>query len=216
MGVARFGKTGLAVLAVASIAACSSGSSGSSNSGGVAGAVSPMTELETLATRVDGYANSRFDAVPEEGSATFTGLGYVAVSDDGTDVLAGMGDVTVTVNFETSEITGGLANITGYQGDVAASIAAEDDFEAIAGELVLSRGDLFELRPNAFGVDYDGTLGDDAFVVDGRALGIFKGTRSESSPDFPLRGLTITDDDGIATVGTDTFDVDLTLYGETE
>ncbi|SEW01157.1 hypothetical protein SAMN04488515_0638 [Cognatiyoonia koreensis] len=219
MSVARFGKVSLAALAAFSFAACSSSSNGGGSGGGVAGAENPMAELEEIATRVDGYSFTRFDAVPTTGDATFTGLGGVQISDADGVVLSGMGDVSVTVDFGTEAVSGGLTNITGYTGtaaEVAAATAAMDDTSDISGELSLSRGDIFTLRPNAFGVDYDGTLGADGYVVDGRALGEFKGTRSAGSTDFPIRAVQITDDDGVATIGAETFDVEIGLFGETE
>jgi hypothetical protein len=182
---------------------------------------------ESLQSRVTNLPGAAFSAVPSTGTATFTGNGEVTmVLDAATDQqFRALGDASVTVNFETQAVTGGLTNLMGAVGSTAEVASGSDaaNIVDVAGSVDLSNGDIFELRRNRFGVDYAGTLtaGGTAYVLGSRALGEFNGTREDPANGFSIKAVEINDaETAFATVTntdgtTTTFAGTVGLFGET-
>jgi len=149
-----------------------------------------------------GIPGTNWSSVPVAGEALFLGLGQGTVAD-----MTFRGDAVLTVNFSGDDITGGLRNIVGDDGERTWSTD---------GTLVLSNGDLRLTRPTDFSVDYAGTLDfdDNVYELDGTMTGLLRGTRIGVSERSPIKALSAVDDNGTALVnGVDT-DATLTIVAE--
>jgi hypothetical protein len=166
---------------------------------------------------IAGLAATRFDAIPTNGSASFTGsgAGIILLSEADERFVGLIGDARVVANFSTGTFSGGLTNIEAaqLQGTETPSdpgIVATD----VTGRIALSGGSIVN---NQFNTNYAGSLGIDGvnYQVLGYADGRFLGTRVGVVDRSLIKALALVDEDGTAVSGAATYPFLMTILGET-
>ena len=210
----------LTVCALMSLAAC--GSSGS----GLSPELERVNNAVALATEIDGFARTRFDAVPTSGTARFVGFADITIDPDPTrqdDNIGAIGDARIVADFAASTVTGSVTNMSAVIG--VAGIPTAADFVPVAGQINLGNGDTqigsagaATLSPNEFITGYEGTmmLQDETYRIIGDLDGYFVGTRINlTGAQVPIRGLYAEDLNGLALDGDgDDAAATLTIYAE--
>ena len=188
------------------LTACS-GSSGASGGPDAADVQVRLDRQALMEERVLGYAGARYDAVPDVGSAEFTGMGRIEIDRDASqrsDDITLVGFAEITADFEADTVTGQITNFQGHTGR-----RATDDtvFDADGTLRIGQRGSDLEDRDagrtNRWHSSYGGHLtspeGD--IRLHGTLDGQFRGTRlSEDGLEAFLRSIHGVDTDGTARV----------------
>lgn len=209
--------------ALAALAACGGGSTGLTPSptfGGVLGASSTPTfaELEPVLdaaaaqqTRVEGFAGSRFSAIPDDRTGVFKGYGQVALDfDPATSAdLTVIGDSRVEINFATEAFSGSVTNMVATD--------ASDNVVGVLGSYDFTGGAVGGTNPNNFTLDYDIdlTVGPNAVAMNGTMDGLFRGTRSDPGDLLPVKAIDASDSAPTITTGGGLNGATVSVIGET-
>ena len=191
-------RTALASLACLLLAACGGG-------GGLVGD-SPVAPSETLSAldlarqtratlrRTTTLPGTAFTAMPDSGTATFTGIGAVGVDVDSRDVLAVIGDATLTADFANRSLRGRIDGLRALrEGDgTGPQVVGVDGAIDIGGRSSIGQG-----VPNDAAARYRGQIAiEDGPTLDlrGRLEGKFRGTIApEAGTPDTIRALTLED-----------------------
>lgn len=149
---------------------------------------------------------TKFEAIPETGTATYTGPGAVSIFER-TVVRDADGNVTLTEDTEvvgmlgTSRITYDFAADT-FSGTIEDMFAVDGktlNTDLVAGEVVISQGTQANpKRPTLLNARATGTLEafGDEYEIDVDLEGLLRGTNTNAEVDIPVRALTLEGHDG--------------------
>lgn len=186
---------------------------------------------DALRTQVLARSGTAFSAMPNDGSAIYTGFATGTI-DGGTGALADgvtlQGDMTVTATFgdgtkglRADSVVGSIENIEGYRGDTL----DEDSIVSIGGEMNIGMlrsnigyGDPSNTDvPNQFRTSIGGVMDIDGtqVVVGGELEGRFYGTRTQpAAGESAVWSLQASEDDGTADVDGEIRDFALEIVGQ--
>lgn len=125
--------------------------------------------FESRSTALQARSNTAYRAVPETGTATYTGEASLGVGTR-TEGVVLIGNAEVVIDFENADVSGELGNFTGFDMD--------EEFISLNGELVLQDGNLGADNPNDVNAQIVGSLFGDGYTIDVDAFwdGHLKGT----------------------------------------
>lgn len=164
--------------------------------GDIAGALDFIDDRQAFQERVTSLqarSNTAYSAVPDSGSVVYRGDASMAVG--GADVgVVLMGDAAITVDFDTSDVSGQLDNFGGFD--------RQEEYTDFNGTLTLEGGIVGSSNPNDVEAQIVGSLTGGGYVIDVDAFweGHLKGTpivgilgdTTLSSSTFELNGDLVT------------------------
>jgi len=193
-------RAALAATSLAALAACGGGatSTGAPTFGGVLSANSTpnfsdlqpvLNSAEEQRERVQGFAGSRFTAIPDDRTVVFKGYGGVDLdfAPSTSPDLSVLGDARVVVDFENDQFSGAITNMI--------ATGASNNVTGVLGDFTFTGGSVGGANPNNFSLDYEADLlvGPNDVELSGTMDGIFRGTRANPGDRTPIKAIDAAD-----------------------